>query len=383
MAGAAVPTDPPPAARARLEHLDWLRGVAVLLMIEAHLFDGWTADTDRQSGLYRGLMIVGGMGTALFLFLAGVAVALSAGSKWRRGGDATAAARAVAFRGLQIFGLAFLFRLQAWILGWSSDPRDLLHVDILNIMGPSIMVTALLWRAARTTSGRAVLFAAAAAIAALATPLTRMADFSALPDPIEAYLVPVPDLSGFVFFPWVALVFAGACAGVLIDAARTARQEQRLNIAFAAGGMGLAAAAFALSYLPSPVAVSDFWTTSPAYLAIRTGIMVAGIAAAFAWTRAFVPRGTRSPLSQLGRTSLFIYWIHVELIYGLISLPLHRSLSLRQACLAYLLFSAGMLACSRAKDRLLERYGRRPVVIPRPTQYKIGRAQSARKGTGD
>ena len=29
-------------------------------------------------------------------------------------------------------------------------------------------------------------------------------------------------------------------------------------------------------------------------------------------------------LVQLGRTSLFIYWIHVELVYGLISRPLHR-----------------------------------------------------------
>ena len=34
---------------------------------------------------------------------------------------------------------------------------------------------------------------------------------------------------------------------------------------------------------------------------------------------------------QLGRTSLFIYWIHVELVYGLISLPLHRALSLPAA----------------------------------------------------
>ena len=26
----------------RREHLDWLRGVAVLLMIDAHLIDSWT-----------------------------------------------------------------------------------------------------------------------------------------------------------------------------------------------------------------------------------------------------------------------------------------------------------------------------------------------------
>src|SRR5687767_4827025 len=110
--------DPP----RRREHLDWLRGVAVLLMIDAHLFDSWMRVPDRDTGAFRLLMIVGGGGTTLFLFLAGVAVALSAGSKLRRTGHAGAAAKAVALRGLEIFALAFVFRLQAWILGWSHRP---------------------------------------------------------------------------------------------------------------------------------------------------------------------------------------------------------------------------------------------------------------------
>ena len=57
-------------------------------------------------------------------------------------------------------------------------------------------------------------------------------------------------------------------------------------------------------------------------------------------------RGARwSPLQQLGRTSLFIYWIHVEMVYGLISLPIHMSLTLRRAW-ALVAFSVFMLVCS-------------------------------------
>ena len=89
-------------------------------------------------------MILGGFGAPLFLFLAGVSVALSASSKLRRFGDAPTASRAVARRGLEIFLLAFVFRVQAWVLGWGS-PATLLKVDILNIMGPSIMAAAALW----------------------------------------------------------------------------------------------------------------------------------------------------------------------------------------------------------------------------------------------
>ena len=97
-------------------------------------------------------MILGGFGAPLFLFLAGVAVPLSAGSKLRRTGDVEAASRAVVRRGLEIFGLAFLFRIQAWVLGWSS-PRWLLKVDILNIMGPSIMAAAAIWGAVQHARG--------------------------------------------------------------------------------------------------------------------------------------------------------------------------------------------------------------------------------------
>ena len=79
--------------------------------------------------------MLGGFGAPLFLLLAGVAVSLSAGSKMRRARDRQAAARAVMRRGLEIFALAFLFRVQAWILGWSPN-WTLLRVDILNVMGP-------------------------------------------------------------------------------------------------------------------------------------------------------------------------------------------------------------------------------------------------------
>ena len=320
-------------------------------MIEAHLFDSWTGSPDRDSEAFGWAIVVGGLGAPLFLFLAGVAVPMSAGSKLRRHGDTGSASRAVTRRGLEIFGLAFLFRIQAWILGRSS-PRALLKVDILNIMGPSIMAAAALWRLAKTDRGRCAVFVSATLGLAMLTPVLRNAAFIvALPEPVEAYFRPVPGMTNFVFLPWAGFVFAGAVAGVLVDAARTRDQERRLNTGFALGGAAVALIAFTLSYLPSPYASSYFWTTSPSFFFLRAGLMVAGIGAAYAWeSRA---RGTEkwSPLRQLGRTSLFIYWIHVEMIYGLISAPLHRSLTLGQAGIAFVAFALLMLVCSIAKDQ--------------------------------
>jgi uncharacterized membrane protein len=339
----------------RRTYLDFLRGIAVLLMIDAHLFDSWTRFPDRESRTFGVAMLLGGMGTTLFLVLAGIAVALSAGSKVRRTQDAGAASRAVMRRGLEIFALAFVFRFQAWILGWSHQPTDLLKVDILNIMGPSIVFAALLWRAGRTATQRFWLLAAAAALVAFITPEVRaLLPPGVLPDALQAYLVPVAGLSIFVFFPWMALVFCGGAIGVLVDSALTRADESRMNMTLAAGGALLLAAAAAASSLPPLSSSSEFWTTSPSYLFMRAGITAIAVAACYAWTR--LSGDGWSPVAQLGRTSLFTYWIHVEMVYGLISLPLHRQLSLPAAFAAYVVFCAFMLACSLLKDAAVARY---------------------------
>ena len=348
----------PDGSPRRREYLDWLRGVAVLLMIDAHLFDSWTRPADRDSRTFVLLMLVGGAGTVLFLFLAGVSVALSAGSKLRRTGSDGAAAKAVARRGLEIFALAFVFRLQAWILGWSHRPMDLLRVDILNIMGPSIAAAAVLWRLGKSTRSRWLILGAATAAIAFLTPVTRALPPGFLPAPLQAYIVPIDGLSNFVFFPWMALVFAGACVGVLIDAGQTPEIDRRLQRRLALGGALVSLAAFAASFLPSPFGPSYFWTTSPAYLFLRSGLTVLAVAGSYAWVWSWGEGPHWSPITQLGRTSLFIYWIHVELVYGLISRPLHRSLTLFEAAIGYLALCALMLWCSIAKERIARRFAR-------------------------
>jgi uncharacterized membrane protein len=336
----------------RRTYLDVLRGLAVLVMIEAHVIDSWTRVTDRASSAFGWSLIVGGLGAPLFLFLAGVAVPLSAGSKARRTGDTRAAAFAVTKRGLEIFLLAFLFRVQAFVLSGSS-PHALLKVDILNIMGPAIVVTALLWGLAASPRARLVTFVATTAAIALSTPVVRAFGWLAsLPDPIEGYIRPVPGLTNFSMFPWAAFVPAGAVAGELIDRARTPAQEARLNAGLALGGALLTSAAYAASFLPTPYARSDFWTSSPSFFFLRAGLITFAIAVAYAWQQRPGAGKRWSAMRVLGQSSLFIYWIHVEMVYGLVSLPLHRALTLGQAWVALGVFCLFMLLCASMKVRV-------------------------------
>jgi hypothetical protein len=69
-----------------------------------------------------------------------------------------------------------------------------------------------------------------------------------------------------------------------------------------------------------------------------------------------------SPLEVFGRSSLFVYWIHVEMVYGFLSGPLHRGLSLAGSFVAWAIFSGFLYALVLLKNRLVARS--RPTAKP-------------------
>jgi uncharacterized membrane protein len=351
----ATPTAAPVApVGGRLEYLDWLRGLAVVIMFEAPTLDAWTTLADRKSFAFGWSMVLAGMAAPLFLFMAGVSVSLAAGSRARKVGEA-AAARSVMRRGWEVLGLAFLFRLYTWLLSPGASVRGWLKVDILNVMGPSIVLAATVWRLGRSPRGRALWLSAATVALAMLSPIVRNSPWlDVLPDPLETYFRPGKGLSTFSFFPWTAFVTAGAALGALIHAAGR-EKAVRLAAGSAAAGVALWALGYGLSFRPSiyPPGQASFWTTSPAFLCLRVGILTAGVAVAWAWSRRPWRRLFWSPLEVLGASSLFVYWVHIELVYGLLATPLRKALPFPWAVLAYGLFTAFMLWLTLVKLRVV------------------------------
>jgi uncharacterized membrane protein len=334
----------------RRTYLDWLRGIAVLIMIEAHTLDSWTRAEDRDEGIYKWAIVVGGFGAPIFLFLAGVALPLAAGSRLRKGRSHAEVATLARKRGWQIFGLAVLFRLQSAVLG-AGGIESLLKVDILNVMGLSMLTAAILWGSSQHAHGRGALLFAAAASVAMVTPIVRETTALAfLPDPIEAYLRPIPMLTGFTLFPWSGFVLAGAVIGLWLDAAQLPRDERRTIITMTWLGPALALAGYGASWLPPIYRETSFWTSSPTFFLLRVGILITAIPLAYGWT---VIARRRSPIQEMGIASLFVYWIHVEMVYGFLSWPIHRRLTFEQALLAFALFSVVLYGLVRLKNRVL------------------------------
>jgi uncharacterized membrane protein len=320
----------------------------VLIMIEAHTLDSWTRLADRSRPSYRLAIVLGGFGAPIFLFLAGVTLVLAINARMRRGLSASDAGARATRRAWEVFGLAFLFRLQSVLIS-GGGLRAFLKVDILNVMGVAMLVAAWVWRTVQAPRRRALAILTATVVAAMLTPPIRSAPWlDWLPDPLEAYLRPLPGRNSFTLFPWAGFLFAGVLAGMWLDGSK--RSEAGRNAILAVIGPIIAAAGYAASYLPPIYAETSYWTSSPTFFLVRLGIIVALLPVAYAWTHSRIGRWRQSPMQEFGVASLFVYWIHVEMVYGVMSTPLHRSLTLEQALLSMAAFSVFLFSLVRLKQ---------------------------------
>jgi uncharacterized membrane protein len=364
-------TRQPPAQLLRRPHLDWLRGIGVLIMIEGHALDAWTRAADRDQDGYRMAILIAGLGAPLFLFLAGVAMPLAARSRLNKGWGPEAVARMLLRHGAWVFALAFLFRLQSWIISGGAFPRTLLKVDILNVMGIAMIVAALLWAAGRRDPLRLAAYAAATALIAMTTPLVRASELLAtLPDSLEWYLRPAAGSTTFTLFPWAGFLMAGGLVGIPLARAGTPQSERRVNVLLLLAGTITAAAAYAASFRPPLYESASFWTSSPTFFFIRLGIVVALVPLADGIVRVWPGKA----LQVFGRASLFVYWIHVEMAYGVLSTPLHRRLSFPAAVAALVAFALLLYGLVKLKERLTDR-GRSPQ-LREPSGSSVRAAES-------
>lgn len=331
-------------------------------MIEAHTFDAWTRSADRATAAFRDATILGGFAAPLFLWLAGLSIPLAVSRGMARGHSRAAAAEAVCRRGVEIFILAFLFRVQAFIVSPGSPFVAIFKVDILNVMGPAIAIAALIAAMPLSPSRLALVYGVAATVVAMTTPIVRLAGaIDSLPVWLQWYARPAGDQTTFTAFPWIGFVFAGASAGVLVERSVASRRESLILAGIGIAGVAVLALGALTSTRPTIYTQSSYWTTSPTYFAVRTGIMMLALWALFALERALVRSRlvvhelfmTRlRPLATLGRHSLFIYWIHVELVYGYASWAWRGRLPIWATVIAYAPFVVLMYGTIPLKERV-------------------------------
>jgi len=302
----------PRSAGGRLGFLDWTRGLAAVIMLQGHVFHAFTATELRGGSHYILSQFVGGMPPAIFLFLTGVTFAFLMDSVERQGLGVGARILTALRRSGYLFALAFLFRLQMWLFGLPDSPwTDLFKVDILNSMGLALGVMTVM--AVFQTADRVRLCAFLGLAIAAAAPLVSALDWTSAPPLVKAYLAPDPN--SFSFFPWAAFLAFGMSAGSVLRLAGREGMDRILQWA-ALLGLGLIAGGRYFADLPISIyAKSDFWLNNPSLVFIKLGVILVMTAFAYLWFE-YVVRERWSWVRQLGMTSLLVYWVHTELVYG-------------------------------------------------------------------
>src|SRR5947199_8512824 len=188
----------PPSKTTRLAYIDWMRGLACVLMFQTHCYDSWLGGGARKSTFFMWSQLCGTLPAPLFLFLAGISFALVVDKLRQKDLAASQIARTTIRRGAEILSLGLLFRAQEYLISWGWAPwSDLFRVDILNTIGISMMLMgvscgAVLWAAGKARRPRLMLAGAAAAtaltIALLTPPLWTTWRPHWLPWPLESYI---------------------------------------------------------------------------------------------------------------------------------------------------------------------------------------------------
>jgi hypothetical protein len=329
-----------------LAFLDWTRGLAGVIMLQGHAFHAFTKSELRDSGPYLISQFVGGMPPAVFLFLVGVTLSFLMDSSERQGlGPGARVVKAFRRCGY-LFMIAFLFRLQLWVFGLPTSPwTDLLRVDILNAMGFSVAILSIM--AVFTTADRVRLAAALGIVIACASPVVSQIDWSGAPALLRSYLVPSRDAFGF--FPWSAFVAFGLSAGSVLRMINREQMERAAQWSALAGLVLAFGGHYFANFGLSVYTRSDFWLDSPWLVLIKLGVIMVMLSFAFLWTRHTA--GKWSWVRQFGMTSLLVYWVHIELIYGRWVWFWKENLTLGQTALAAFSLILLMLLLSTARTQ--------------------------------
>jgi uncharacterized membrane protein len=377
-----------------------MRGLACVLMFQTHCYDSWLGGDARNGEFLQWSQRLGTLPAPLFLFLAGISFALVTTKLIRKNQSPGQITRTMARRGAEIVAFGLLFRLQEYLIAWGWAPwTDLFRVDILNVIGLSMIFMALLCGLVLTivsrrsyesslgtadTSTRAPVIPLVIAslgvtslIALLTPPLYTTWRPTWLPWELESYIngchnlgAPQPWL--FCIFPWTAFAFAGLAAGFILFSEKARERTAPILAAFAGvGGAGILIA-YGLDHSSIQLfPIYDYWHTSPNFLMMRVGMLLMMCLLAYAWTSWALPslsfsqsRSAASapfsdapwavrfsPLIQLGKTSLLVYWVHIEFVYGRFSLLPKRGVGILTATRGLIEIFLFMLILSIARTR--------------------------------
>ena len=342
------------SATGRVEFLDLVRGVFILIMVEGHTLRALLDPATKASAAFQYHELIHNLPGPAFLFASGAAFVYSTRPQWdsyRRWGPKLWRRLS---RWLAVLVIGYGLQLTHATLRRTlseTTPEQFAFLVSLNILQCICLSLILLQVGALAVPEMRWFFriaVLAAIVIAFATPFAWDAGREW---PVWlGSLVSGRTRSIFPLFPYTGFALAGAAWGYQHALARERNEEAAFLRRSARFCVWLCLGSVAAALAPLPQVYSDFWYTSPLFFFLRVGILgLLTIGARHAETR-LVPK-LRELLAIIGKESLLIYVAHLLVLYGSAFNPdanlakvVGSPLPLAEGLLVWLIFTAAMVS---------------------------------------
>jgi len=300
---------------------DRLRGLALVVMIETHVFNAMLSEGLRQTGWFRVLNFVNGLVAPSFLFISGFVFLLSAERK------------VAEFR---TFGRTFWIQLRrigvVWLIAyvlhvppaafgkpWTSLTRQdwlpLIQVDVLHCICVTWLFLLAGLMVLRSAGARRAWLMAGAVAATMAAPWMWSVRFDQfLPAPLAAYFNDGLN-SLFPVFPWSGFMLAGALCASSFLAAREREMERPFMLRLSGLAAVFVTLGLALPELPlAPGRTETPWQADPRTFILRLGLVF--VLLCVCWLVDRRRQSGESWLFLVSRESLFVYVAHLAILFA-------------------------------------------------------------------
>jgi uncharacterized membrane protein len=305
--------------KVRYTFIDLLRGWAIILMIEPHVFNTFLLPNLKQTGWFSVVSFINGLIAPAFLFVSGFVFEISSGSKlddmrkfklpfWKK-----------LWRIISIILIGYALHLPYKSLSKiinKSTPEQLqsfFAVDVLQCIGVGLLVLFALRLIIRSDKIYHYILIGLTIIVTAISPIFRKTEFTDYLHPVFANYFNRLNGSLFPVFPWLNFILAGAIfSKYFLDAASNGKEEKFIKATTFTGIVMLLTGHLFYSGL-FPGSLTSI-LPNPVFFIERLGYVL--VFTSLCWYYAKWRNTKQSFVLDASRESLLIYWLHLLVIYS-------------------------------------------------------------------
>jgi len=309
------------AEKSRLVFIDLLRGWAVMVMVEVHVFNAFMIPAYRETQWFEILNFINGLVAPSFIFISGFVFLVASQRK---------------LESFRTFGSDF--RRQLWRIGLVMIVGYYLHLpffsfhrmmtettesgwlqfyqaDVLQCIAVGLFILFMARIFIRNDQRYKYALLASGLFVSGVSPFLSNVDFVRFVHPSIAAYINGRHFSLFPLFPWMGfMLFAGYCAALYMEARRDNRERIFIIRMAFAGAFLLAAGMIPPSWQYEILGRFSDIRSNPFFFFERLGIVI--LLLALCWRYVEWRKTTTSFILPLSRQSLLAYAGHLIVIYG-------------------------------------------------------------------